>query len=418
LSEVDYKIRSHKLPGGDFVSAVLNRHVMGLADRGGSSGLVGSRWADLCAIWARELSGKQAHIPAPEAEPFTIDRVARLDDLPRIATIASRKGLQNPDLLFLGSRDGNSVVQAADAKFSVETARSKQVSPEVVEALLGLGALISSLTGALEGEVELVPGVFLSPDYPLTHLMLGGRQGITKATVSEREVIFVPVDAREFFRALPGRPLMDLLAGIDALPVSIDLSLLAGLYYFRLCRAIVGSWLDSVKPLLTHDDRVEVDESAVLLEATERVPGARSAFDLVLAWDADVEAVRARRAHVEQVAGLPIMSRDLRNAIQTITKGKPGSAPSVNQVRRRLGFWFRRELRELVGPMLPSEQDFTDRLRELATAGAQVAQRLPQETVRIILELCDEREHAGSEPEDLAETTDSGASDFVTRAEA
>ena len=96
LTQPDYKIRSSLLPGGDFVSAVLNRQVMGLADRGGASGLVGGRWADLCADWASNLVGRHATIPVPEIEPFPIVKVARLDDLPQIASVASKRGPRLP----------------------------------------------------------------------------------------------------------------------------------------------------------------------------------------------------------------------------------------------------------------------------------------------------------------------------------
>ncbi|MCC6791812.1 MAG: hypothetical protein IT336_09010, partial [Thermomicrobiales bacterium] len=356
--QIDYKIRSTRLPGGDLVSAALNRQVMGLADRGGGSGLVGGRWADLCSEWIGSRVGQQAQIPHGAGESFAIDRVARLDDMPRIAAVASKRGLQNPDLVIIGHREGRSVLQAADAKFSVETARSKQVSPEVIEALIGLGSLVRSLTGDLTHALEFVPGIFLSPDYPLTHLMLQGRQGIMRATVRPSEVVFVPVEPNSFFTPLPASNVMPVLEGVDDLPVSFEQSLLAGLYYFRLARAAAGLWLDSVKPLLMHNDKVHLDVAALEGEARSRAPRAWSAFDLVLQWDADVESIRARRAAVDQVTGLPVVTRDLRNAIAAAMNGKDEGGPSANQLRKRLGFWFRGELRAVVGPIPPSEPDF------------------------------------------------------------
>lgn len=379
------------------VSAVLNRQVMGLADRGGGSGLVGRRWADLCADWISELVGRPAQVPQGAGDSFAIERVARLDDMPRIASVASKRGLQNPDLVIIGHRHNRSILQAADAKFSVETARSKQVSPEVVEALLGLGSLVRSLTGDLTEEIEFIPGVFLSPDYPLTHLMLQGRQGIMRATVRPSEVVLVPVDPASFFEPLPASAVMHVLSGVDDLPVSTDESLLAGLYYFRLARATVGSWLDSVRPLLQWNDKIEVDEAALLAEAERRAPTARTAFELVLAWDVDVEAIRARRAAVDQVTGLPVVTRDLRNAIAAAVNGKVDEGPSVNQLRRRLGAWFRGELRAMVGPIPPSEPDFPARLQELAKLSAHVAKQIPEQTNRVIRELIAERAEQASE---------------------
>ena len=72
-------------------------------------------------------------------------RLVRLDDIPSVASTAAKRGLQNPDLLLFGEREGRRFIQGADAKFSIETARVKQVSPEVVEALLGIGPVIDQL---------------------------------------------------------------------------------------------------------------------------------------------------------------------------------------------------------------------------------------------------------------------------------
>jgi hypothetical protein len=316
-----------------------------------------------------------------------IERVARLDDVPRIATVASKRGLQNPDFLFVGSHDGRPAIQAADAKFSVETARSKQVSPAVVEALFGLGDLLTPLVGDLPAEIEVLPGVFLSPDFPLTDMMLRGRHGIVKATVSPREVIPIPAPACAFFSTLEGASLMPLLAGVDALPIRIETSLLAGLYYFRLARAAIGCWFDATRPLLTLNDRIEVDEPAVLAETEARAGRAGSAFDLILAWDSDVESVRAQRAAVEQVAGLPVMSRELRGWVESACRQMGCEPPSANQVRRRLGAWFRGALRERFGPMSPPIEDFGEQLRELGRLSASLAPRLEGETRRIVAEL-------------------------------
>lgn len=387
----DVKLRSHRLPGGDFVNAVLNRQVMGLADRGGASGLVGRRWADLCAEWSATILGSPSQVPEEAIEKFLVDRVARLDDAPQIAIHASRRGLQNPDFVVIGDRDGRSIVQAADAKFSVETARSKQVSPEVVEALLTLGSIVLSLTGPLTSEIEFVPGLFLSPDYPLTHLMLQGRPGITRATVRPSEVVFVPVDPAAFFLPLPAEPVMHVLGKVDDLPVAIESSLLAGLYYFRLARAAVGAWTDSVKPLLFMNDKVEVDEADILEQATRRARDAANAFELVLQWDADVESVRARRAAVDQVTSVPILTRDLRTAISSVVKDDVEAGPSINQVRRRLGSWFRSELRAQFGPVPPDEPDFANQLAELGRASAVIAKDIPTRTVQIVRDLVAER---------------------------
>src|SRR5262245_51585431 len=331
---------------------------MALADRGGASGLVGSRWADLCAEWAESWCGNSSHIPNGSHTPFTIERVARLDARPEIAHSASKRGLQNPDLLFLGRRNGLPVIQAADAKFSVETARSKQVSPGVVEALLAIDKLLTPLTGDLPNELEIVPGVFLCPDFPLTHTMLERGRGITMVTVSRDEVLLVAVSANVFFSPIEGANLIPILASVDGLSINTNESLLAGLYYFRLSRAAIGCWLDAVKPLLLFNDVVEVDVQAVAVETQRRVDSADSAIEILRSWDAEVQTVRAERASVEQVAALPILTRDLRAIISRESDNLGVEAPSTNQVRRRLGAWYRAQLRDLVGPMKPPIANF------------------------------------------------------------
>jgi hypothetical protein len=116
------ELRSPLLPGGDLVAAVLDRELMGLADRGGASNLIGARWADVAAAHAMTWPGQERPNPDDPGAPILVDRVARLDDVPQIATAAGRQGLQNPDLLLFGTSNGKPSIQAADAKFSIETA--------------------------------------------------------------------------------------------------------------------------------------------------------------------------------------------------------------------------------------------------------------------------------------------------------
>ena len=398
----DRVIRSPLLPGGDLIAATLDREVMGLADRGGASNLVGDRWADLAAAQAARWVGQDRPVPDGEREPLRVTRVLRLDATPAVAAAASKRGLQNPDLLLIGTRAGMPTVQAADAKFSVETARAKQVSPAVVASLLGLRDLLPDLLGDLGPVPALVPGVFLSPDFPLTHLMLRRRQGIVRTTARPEEVILLPAPAGAFFRALAGASVMRPLAAVDDLPVQTDESLLAGLYYFRLARAAISCWLDATKPLLLYDDRLAVDEPAVRAEAESRAATARSAFELILRWNADVQTVRSARAAVDQVAALPLLGRDLRALIARLAAEAGAEPPSVNQVRRRLGVWYRGRLRERVGPLAPPVPDLPRALAELGRIGAALTPQVETEAVRIVRELIEDRSAA----QDAAEASD------------
>jgi len=405
----DRIVRSPLLPGGDLIAAVLDRELMALADRGGASNLVGDRWADICADHAAGWVDRDRPVPDDDPTPLRVARVLRLDDTPAVAAAASKRGLQNPDLLLVGTRDGAATVQAADAKFSVETARAKQVSGAVVDALLGLRDLLPELGRGLGADNwATLPGVFLCPNYPLTHLMMRRRQGILRVTVRPDEVVLVPAPAGAFFAPLAGSSVMDPLAGVDRLPIRTDESLLAGLYYFRLARAAVGCWLDATKPLLLHNDRPEFDEVAVHDEAATRAITARGAYDLVRRWHADVDAVRAQRTAVGQVAALPMLSRDLRDLIGRLATEAGAEPPSVNQVRRRLEGWYRGQLRERVGPLLPPVADLPAALTDVAKVGAEVGPALPVEAARIIRELVAERsvnDGNGTLPADHARST-------------
>ena len=56
-------------------------------------------------------------------------------------------------------------------------------------------------------------------------------------------------------------------------------------------------------------------------------------------------------------------------------------------MRRRLGAWFRAQLRDQFGPMSPPVDDFGGRLRELGRLAATVAPKLEGEARRIVAEL-------------------------------
>jgi hypothetical protein len=70
--------------------------------------------------------------------------------------------------------------------------------------------------------------------------------------------------------------------------------------------------------------------------------------------------------------------------------------PSVNQVRRRVGAWYRRQLRDRIGPLLPPVSDLPSRLAEIGKVGAELAPRLEAEARRIVQELIEQEN--GKEP--------------------
>jgi hypothetical protein len=379
--------RSPLLPGGDLVSALFDREVMGLADRGGASNLIGHRWADIAARHVETWIGTERRLHADDQDPLRIVRVDRLDATPAVAAAASKRGLQNPDLLLIGQRGDQQAVQAADAKFSVETARSKQVSPEVVLGLMELRHHVPGILAGVSDRVRIESGLFLCPDYPLTHLMLRHRRGIVRTTVRREEVVLIPASPDRFWDGVQGAELIQPLAATDNLPVRTPENLMAGVYYFRLARAAVGFWLDATKPLLLHNDLITVDIDAVREETVRRSRQAVSAIELIRRWDADVQTIRDQRAAIDQVAGLPIPGRDLRPMAARIALAVGADPPSANQVRRRLGSWYRGVLRDRFGPLPPPVADLPSILRQLADAGRDLGPQAERELERIVLEL-------------------------------
>ena len=380
-------MRSPLLPGGDIVSALFDREVMGLADRGGASNLIGDRWADIAAAHVATWVGSERRLHADDEVPLRIVRVERLDATPAVAAAASKRGLQNPDLLLIGRRGDQEAIQAADAKFSVETARSKQVSLEVVLGLLELRNLVPGLLDGVGDRLQVESGVFLCPDYPLTHLMLRRRRGIVRTTVRREEVVMVPAAADRFWDGVPGAEIITPLAETDGLPARPHENLMAGVYYFRLARAAVGFWVDATKPLLVHNDVVTVDLNAVRDETVRRARKAASAIDLIRRWDAEVQTIRNQRAAVDHVAALPVNGRELRAMAAAIAESRDEDPPSANQVRRRLVAWYRGALRDRFGPILPPVADLPSVLRQLADAGRDLAPQAEGELERIVLEL-------------------------------
>jgi len=212
-----------------------------------------------------------------------------------------------------------------------------------------------------------------------------------RVTVRPDEVVMLPVAADEFFAPLPGSAIMVPLAAVDALSVKLGESLMASLYYFRLARAAVGCWLDATKPLLLFNDHPTVDEAAVLAAVERRAARAASAWELIFAWNADVDTVRAQRAAVDQVAALPIMGRDLRALVAEMAAAAGVEPPSLNQVRRRLGAWYRAQLRERVGPLPPPAPNLGETLQTLGRVGASLTPALNAEARRLITELLEQR---------------------------
>jgi hypothetical protein len=371
------------LPGGSLFAATYDRAYMQLADRGGASNIVGDRWADVCAAAiARDGVDLRTGLDGNVAQTSF-----RLDDIPQIARLASSRKLQNPDFLLIDSTSPPGVMWAADAKFSVDTARSKQVSAVVTEALLGLGPVVLSQLPALGPGLNIRDGVFLCPDYSLTHRLLRERRGPRRATVHADEVRFIPVTPREFLAPLGHESLQSYLASLDDLPFDPESSLMLAVYYFRLARAAVGCWQDQTAPLLTWHDAPQVDEQAVEAEAHRQATMRTSAWGLLQRWNDAANIVREQRAAVDRATSLPIYGKQVREDTLAAAAAAGVEPPSSGRVRRAIGSWFRGRIRSEFGPILPPVDDFEPLLRQLSAFSRSLIPELEQVTKRTIAEL-------------------------------
>jgi hypothetical protein len=368
------------------LAAVFDRQLMRLSDRGGASGMIGDRWADICASalggWAqttRALASNERNV--------SVQRIIRLDDVPAIALTASRQKLQNPDFIIIGENGAGPVMLAADAKFSVETAVASQVSAESLQALLQMGPLIGEHLGDVDVEASVEDGVFLCPDYSLTHYMLDRRRLPRRATVDPAQVAFLPVTALSFIEPMEAASLIPLFAGVDELQLDYRRSLLLTLYYFRLVRAGIGCWFDQTGPLLDYREKPALDMQQVDAQARHLATRSNSAWEMIERWDDLAETVRQQRTAVNHVTSLPIVNRELRQQVEAAAQEAGVVAPSLNKVRRRIGAWFRDRLRDDFGPILPPVDDFSGVLMRLSERARDLRPEVAAATEDIILEM-------------------------------
>lgn len=381
----DLAISSPVFPGGSLLSAVFDRNVMRLSDRGGASGLIGDRWSDVCSRELGDWPGTT--VETPDGGDVHAERIVRLDDIPAVARAASRKKLQNPDYIVIGQDDRTPVMFSADAKFSVETAAASQVGADALRALLDLGPVITDHMGGFDAAAHVIDGIFLSPDYSLTHYMLGRRRGYRSVSVARQQIHLLPVASVPFLKPLEGARMIPIFAEVDGYDDESRSSLLVGLYYFRLARAAVGCWSDMVTPLLG-PKRIDRTDLAAIEERTRLYArDAQSGWEIVDRWDAVAESVRSQRDMVNRITSVPIVNRELREELDAAVAAAGVEAPSMNKVRRRIGSWFRDQVIDQVGPLEPPVQDFPGIIHQLEMACGDLRLQLPAATTRIIAEM-------------------------------
>ncbi len=375
-------LRSSVLPGGSLIRALLDRRLMGLADLGGSSGAIGGCWSDIVSDHIDSLIGTAVGIPGADAH--IVGHVIRLDSMPHVAHAASKRSLQNPDFVLLGRRDGELTMQAADAKFSIETARSKQVSVEMLSALAEVGPAYTDLLGDWHLNGTILPGLFFAPQSAMTAYVLSGGRGITRATVKPAEVILLESSATELTAKIPGNLARMRMAELDDLRQLAERELLLGLYYVRLSSAAGASWYDMNRPLFGPHSARGPDFAAVDTEIAARAPESRSAYELVSRWALDAEQVRADRSAVNQASALPLPNRELREWVVADAAAIDVEAPSLNRVRKALQRWVHDQVLEEIGSIEPGQGNLDRQIGQIRAIVAQISPYARVETTRIV----------------------------------
>jgi hypothetical protein len=388
----DLSLSSPVFPGGNILSAIFDRNLMRLSDRGGASGLIGDRWSDVCS--EALASWPETTILTPDDQDLRVERVVRLDEVPAVARAASRKKLQNPDFVIVGRTGDSQAMLSADAKFSVETAGASQVSADALTALMEIGPVVSDHVGDLETGISVLDGIFLSPDFSLTHYMLGRRRGYRSVSVDRRQIHLLPVASVPFLKPLEGARIIPVLAEVDGYDRESRSSLLVGLYYFRLVRAAIGCWADMVTPLLGSKHPVTVDLPRIEEGTRQFARDARSAWEVIDRWDAAAETVRSQREIVNRITSVPIVNRELREQLDAAVAVAQVEQPSMNKVRRRIGAWFRDQVVQRVGALPPPVVNFPAVIHDLEIVAAELRLQLPEATTRIISEMLAEATEA------------------------
>lgn len=400
LQSIEGNIHSNKLPGGNLILAVLDRELMAWSDRGGASRYFGERWSAECARVLDAWVG--AECPGPSSRPFVLQAVVNLDDNPRIAIQSGSHKLVNPDFVLIGQRaNGQAVLQAADAKFAVDTIKAPQVSAEALHALLdvegGLAreAIESALDAPLPDQPLVERGIFLSPRGPFNDYFLPRVLSRRAAELDRDQIVLLDADPVQMFAGLPMTGVIGPLASIDRLPVTPRENLLAAMYYFRLACACTWMWVEERTPLLSLAPAPDVESDALLAEVKARSEGATSGIDLVEQWAEDIEQITGARKSLQQVISVPLSMGRLREMVTAATGAEDRRL--VRRVRAALDKQYRLRLVEEIGevPAQP-EEPLPEILRLIATASRKMAREFERSAAQEISRL--------SQPSERAET--------------
>lgn len=381
----DLWLTSEAFPQGRLLESYYDRDVTRLSDRGLASNMIGDRWSDVCAEVVETWPGSA--LTLPDGQLMSVEAVYRLDAIPGIARVASKRGLQNPDFLVSGAIAGETVLLSMDAKFSIDTAKSPQVSADALRALLDVGPAITEHLEQLDANAAVKDGYFLSPDMPLTHYVLQLRRGRLAARVPGSTVTLLPISPVPFLKPMKGARLLGTLATLDGFRQEIRTNMLLAMYYFRLVRACYGAWIETITPLVGRHEVASADESDLESLVIEIARSSQNSWQVVMAWDARAEYVKRQRDAVNTAMALPMRSAELRERIEAESVLRGVDGPSINSVRRAIGGWYRRQFDEALGVIPGPVEDISVILAQIHETARAIEPRLPDAFDQVIEEV-------------------------------
>lgn len=362
-SQHDLHFKSAAFPAGTLLDTYYDRDVTRLSDRGRASNMIGDRWSEICSDEITAWEGRTIRLP--DGDEIAVKLVFRLDAIPQIARIASRKKLQNPDFIVVGEIDETLTMLAIDAKFSIDTAKPAQVTAETLQALLDVGEPITELLPELPLGAVAREGLFISPDMPLTHYVMSRTRGRLSVRVSPDQVVLIPVQPVAFLKPLQGARLIGTLASCDGFRQEIRSNMLLALYYFRLARACYGAYAEMTAPILGPPEAARGSAEELEARTATMARSAEAAWDIVMQWDAGAEQIRRQREEIFNAMPFPVANKDLRDRVMRESEERGRVAPSINSVRKRLGGWYREQFEARIGVVLPPVTDLPALIQQI-----------------------------------------------------
>lgn len=298
---------------------------------------------------------------------------------PELQSALASTGSKNPDLVIIFESAGQIILQPADLKWSLDVASYRQISANVLSALIEqVPRLGEALRALLPPEARHLPwqprdGIFVSPRTYLNERFLTSPENQKQEyPIEPSEVLFIAVKAYDFYEPLPGWRTAEELARLDGSARGLGQIDTADRYY-HLGAGVAGALLALPRSIFddepTIDPHREVERFRAFLK-TISPPSTAMVVDRL-----GVQ-MRHRRDHQRQLRDLLRSAFNFGNLASELTgAGLATGGDNESELRRRFGELFR--------SLIDSDDaEIRQAGRELVAKGASDAQALEQLAAR------------------------------------